>query len=1316
MSLSLVPVTLKEASLDSPTFRGTVFHYAEQVDLVEKWLDGFIKASTKLVNEVVGLEEHVNNFLFRAVPTNVSENIVDHDYTLLAMEKYVEGSRGFWGDMIAGAKKVEKTVVEPLLAFQRIDLKNFKEIRRTWETAQAKYDSLLARFLSQSKSKEPSSLREDAFQLYEARKAYMKVCYDFCVAAPSLRAGLDRTLTKVLSDLWREQTSLRKDSTGIAERCRTDIERIRSWSDAMDSNAVVFRKQLVGARKELEERSKREHQPGRELDEYSISTVPYLTSRGSMGGGHVPSEKQGWLFMRTMTGKPTRSVWIRRWFFVRAGIFGWLVQGYRGGGVEESEKIGVLLCNIKPAFQEERRFCFEVKTKDTTILLQTETQPDLTSWLAVFEQAKRTAVESAASTQAFSIIPPSAPLPPSEPAYITRGHDGNNASSIVPASTKEGGDGLTLHIRGHLHRGRDDDNFSLGDRSLTLGPGIGGGSGALNRGASMDVGRDPVSPTSSGKLGQRLDLHRKTLSNTAERGTAPLSPTMTSGPVGISALIAASHNMLQFQPADAIKPVAVEPLKAHSLTPNSLIGTPAPLNLLNASGVTSGSASMDHLSVSDPSAAKMHRKTVSLDIADNGHVANKDGSGSHNDGENVEYPPGYPIELRAQDEHHRMLFLGRGKEVTLLVFRGTWSPNDTQELPGRCYVTEENFYFYSYYMGLVFTSTTPFAQITEVKAAPERDCDYLFLQLKPDPKDPNKEGGKRITIKTFLEPLRLLQRRLHFLVRNVNDAADGGSARLPAAKLLPRLIEMEKEVEEKTADTESWEDVGFSPDASPGMIRRREGGEELEFRIRHETSTGRGIDDKAKEAPRLKLPSTPVVYVPKGMPREPSFEREFEVSPQALFHVMFGDKSPIFQSLYAERRAQHIRQGVWEEVQNSILRRSFAYQVQFLDILGRSRKADVVDHQTIEKQEEHLCYVISDLKTPWHLPHRQDFMLVSAIVITHVAPSKCKLAIWTRVDWTKEPRFSKGIVEKQALDDLENDALDLGDVVAEQVRKLGNQSGSKKAIHIYGTVGGRGQETSVQFSSHPSASSGAAARAVAQPVKVNRRPITQRRLSKLLLETVLSFTESAVSSVLLWIFALLRTACSILSAHRLLVAVLALSLLTNTLLSTRASTAFWSERRAAQFLHSAGVAPNGIMARAVHVSDLLDAAQPNATAALAVTYPGGPCYTKFADLYALDPVLDVAPARGGGAMAKRIRAGRNRLANVRHDLLVALRLVNRLERDLVAAEWERWVRGETGRCAAVAAGGMDVAAAAGALQRYCDSCGVEWRGIEGRAV
>lgn len=37
-----------------------------------------------------------------------------------------------------------------------------------------------------------------------------------------------------------------------------------------------------------------------------------------------------------------------------------------------------------------------------------------------------------------------------------------------------------------------------------------------------------------------------------------------------------------------------------------------------------------------------------------------------------------------------------------------------------------------------------------------------------------------------------------------------------------------------------------------------------------------------------------------------SLERDYEVTPKALFHVMFGEKSGVFQVLYAQRRSQRM--------------------------------------------------------------------------------------------------------------------------------------------------------------------------------------------------------------------------------------------------------------------------------------------------------------------------------------------------------------------------------------------------------------------------
>jgi hypothetical protein len=52
------------------------------------------------------------------------------------------------------------------------------------------------------------------------------------------------------------------------------------------------------------------------------------------------------------------------------------------------------------------------------------------------------------------------------------------------------------------------------------------------------------------------------------------------------------------------------------------------------------------------------------------------------------------------------------------------------------------------------------------------------------------------------------------------------------------------------------------------------------------------------------------------------------------------------------------------------------------------------------------------------------------------------------------------------------------------------------------------------------------------------------------------------------------------------------------------------------------------------------------------------------------------------AAARRLRRTRQRLGSYRHDLVVAMRVVNSIEREMVASEWENWLADEVGRCEA----------------------------------
>ena len=320
-NLFVSPVGLKEAALDSPTFRAGFAHFSEQFDLVEKWLEGYVRCMSKLSHELKDFENSVNGFIAQTTPpTHLSEAVIDHDYTLLAMKRYGEGAKEFWTATVSGLKKIQANMADPIKAFLSNDLRLFRETRRHLHITQKELDSLQSRYSSQAKTKEASSLREDAFQLHEARKAYLKASMDFSVTASQLRIALDKMLVKVFADQWRDMRNPRQNISGSIGKWGSDIERVRSWSREMENGEKTFRRELQNARKQIEESAEAAARPSRELDDYAVGSATAPAARApttnlqTPGGRRLRSEKQGWLNLRTVSGKPSRTIWLRRWF------------------------------------------------------------------------------------------------------------------------------------------------------------------------------------------------------------------------------------------------------------------------------------------------------------------------------------------------------------------------------------------------------------------------------------------------------------------------------------------------------------------------------------------------------------------------------------------------------------------------------------------------------------------------------------------------------------------------------------------------------------------------------------------------------------------------------------------------------------------------------------------------------------------------------------------------------------------------------------------------------------------------------------------
>lgn len=380
-------------------------------------------------------------------------------------------------------------MISPITKLLKEDFKQFKDSRKNYEKMLDKYDSMVSKYTSQSKTKEASALREDAFQLYEVRKSYIKASMDYTIHCIEFKSLLDSNVVERFMAGWAALLDKEKSAPNDA-RARDQLARLQDWSLNIKSATAAKMEDTKSLRAKLEETAITNAKPNRSLTVYSsIPTAvqaPVSTSKSPT--------KQGYLNMRMSVGKPARNVWVKRWFFIRNGTFGYctLGQGRFRTVVEESEKIGVLLCEAKLDPSQERRFCFEVQcSKLTSFMLQTETEQELTDWIQAFEQAKRFVIEST----------PTVDLAKSAAAIVTPGPSPGMLAAGTTSAMRSEEDNMSLSDSGNSTPPQASA-FQLQHGRKTSAPPA-GGIAALVAASTMAVSTSPtaqneVKPSSTG--------------------------------------------------------------------------------------------------------------------------------------------------------------------------------------------------------------------------------------------------------------------------------------------------------------------------------------------------------------------------------------------------------------------------------------------------------------------------------------------------------------------------------------------------------------------------------------------------------------------------------------------------------------------------------------------------------------------------------------------------------------------------------------------------------------------------------------------------
>lgn len=414
----LILVDFKEAALDLPSFRASVNHLDAQVDNIEKWLLAIVSTMLKFPKYISELQTFSDSFLEHLLPTFLQDGLLDQEYTVQALQTVCGGMHKLWGTALASLS-VETQVAERLKSVVTNDITKYKRLRRRFDKCQQKYDRYLAIYQATPKAKGPNIVMEDANQLFEVRQEYVRLSIDLTVELTALGNALDRVFVRLASNLWSSKQAI-FDNFNAASKYYTDlvskVRRIQGWCD---SNTVATRKlerDMQTARLQVEQLTNAQYRPLGDPNDYRTSLINHTTLQEI---DEPATEKHGYVFMKlwrsgrlarrrhsterplsggidsgddfsndTIDEEDLRQVWVKRWAFIKGGVFGLLNLSPLSSYVQESDKIGLLVCNVKYAPYEDRRNCFELKTVDATYIFQCETVLELKSWLMVFANEK----------------------------------------------------------------------------------------------------------------------------------------------------------------------------------------------------------------------------------------------------------------------------------------------------------------------------------------------------------------------------------------------------------------------------------------------------------------------------------------------------------------------------------------------------------------------------------------------------------------------------------------------------------------------------------------------------------------------------------------------------------------------------------------------------------------------------------------------------------------------------------------------------------------------------------------------------------------
>lgn len=1197
--LKLISVAFKEASLDTPSFRATVNFFQARLEAFEDWIDKSVAFFENRYAVSFGdFQRAEQTFLTQLLPPPLILSngfVANQSATPLLVEAFNTEYFEFANRILKMFAGTDSSYADALLELMNGAIEPYKARRSDFEYYQGKFDGALAKYCAikvSNTSIEPVKIRDEALQVFELRKSYLRSSLELVGAISRLKLSLDKFLTQAVSLVNEKNTFWLKDigkKIDLTASLTENVAAYADWvADALQA-AESLEKDMERAKQQVMDYTLDLFQPSPEISEYNVKGINLskLLSKKAPSVTAAP-ERSGWLYMKTSVGTPSRDVWVRRWCFLSNSVFGLFLLSPSKTYVEETDKFGILLTDVRYDPDEDRKFCFEVKIrhgksseangdKHTRVVFQAETLKELKQWMVAFEAAKRYAAKLDSSDLRYNYA-----CRRISPEYF----------EFASSTTTSVDQLLTTY---------DDNSMNLLEELDVKLP-------------SFDLASIP---------GRNYYQYQVAL--------APMATKLTQMAI-FGGLI-----------------------RQNTYLPNAL--------LANIWGSTNWS---------DYAVFKQLQK----DARDE---KSRDGPSNTTDSQ-VSYPSFYSEKMIISDIQFKSLFFSIDQNLTkfpdeLLLFSFTsfWCPNKRQKFSTTCYVTMDRIFCYMNSLGFIGLTHKKFSDLVSVEVDPASKNSLRIYEA----------DGSQLKISVYFTDRRLIACKLQCLLENI---AFGKSKN--EEQMLKQLELVERNFQSKLKDEKL---------------------EKMRSSFNNEAA-GNAVDSSSNLYPKTfwSMSATAAELSQRCEEFQSSYTKTYhhvyDISSKGLMHVMFGDHSSAFpRCLYLSNKdgsSNVSRCWIKEDSKNGDGKTQLVRVLQFhlnltngfLNGMQKGKSPTVLVKQKIVKLIENKYYEVDQDYVTIKVPFCRPLCVKVKYVITEphespapdalVSSSGSILLLYYKLEFmdsktgkkVEATSFLERTIFRMALQATNREFLLIRKIIRYYLEKIGRHGKVIEAIRLCGMLGVSPLKEDSSQEKAPFA--------YKEPVVNYTVPIVFKVLMKSLVYKVTGF---ALILIRLVIGTILLTISSLTQINRNLILGLILSGFINVFLFGRSTLAYWSAQRSDNIFQDYMQGKQDIaVQRSISIKDL-DLLSQN----LAFESDNLP-FQKFNKTHSAENY--------------KFKETRLEFAQRRNELLVELKILQNMERELLQTNYRGFLLHELDKCHAVEKEISAIWEQDHKLRDYCSSC------------